>query len=60
MNNESLAKRVLFLTIHCNRFGNLRKSNVKLDTTAQHNRFKTNQQLLDSPELDAIVKRAGQ
>ncbi len=55
--NESLAKRVLFLTIHCNRFGNLRKSNVKLDTTAQHNRFKTNQKLLNSPELEAIIKR---
>ena len=57
MNTESLAKRILFLTIHCNRFGNLRKSAVKLDTTAQHNRFKTNQTLLDSPELDAIMLR---
>jgi hypothetical protein len=58
MNTEtSLASRVLFLTIHCKRFGNLRKSSVKLDTTAQHTRFKTNQTLLDAPELDAIMKR---
>jgi hypothetical protein len=57
MNTESLAARVLFLTIHCNRFGNLRRSNVKLDTTAEHKRFKTAQTLLDSPELDAITKR---
>jgi len=60
MNNEPLAKRVLFLTIHCNRFGNVRKSNVKLDTTAQHARFKTGQMLLASPELDAIRIRDGQ
>ena len=54
---SSLASRVLFLTIHCNRFGNLRRSNVKLDTTAEHKRFHAAQQLLDSPELDAITKR---
>ena len=54
---SSLASRVLFLTIHCNRFGNLRRSNVKLDTTAEHKRFHAAQQLLDSLELDAITKR---
>ena len=56
-NLGTLAKRVLFLTISCSRFGNVRKSNVELKTTANHSRFATNKKLLVSPELKMIAKR---
>src|ERR1017187_8923947 len=56
-NLGTLAKRVLFLTISCSRFGNIRKSNVELNTTANHSRFATNKKLLVSPELKQIAKR---
>ena len=56
-NLGTLAKRVLFLTISCSRFGNVRKSNVELKTTANHSRFATNKKLLVSPELKQIAKR---
>jgi len=56
-NLGNLAKRVLFLTISCSRFGNVRKSNVELNTTANHSRFATNKKLLNSPELKQIAKR---
>ena len=56
-NLGTLAKRVLFLTISCSRFGNIRKSNVELNTTATHSRFATNKKLLVSPELKQIAKR---
>jgi hypothetical protein len=56
-NLGTLAKRVLFLTISCSRFGNVRKSNVELNTTANHSRFATNKKLLVSPELKMIAKR---
>lgn len=60
VNLGNLAKRILFLTINCERFGNLRTSKVELNTTANRNRFKTNKQLLVSPELKAIAKRDGE
>ena len=64
MNNEKnlgdLAERILFLTVNCKRFGNLRKSHVKLNTTANENRFSTNKKLLESPELSRIIKRDGE
>lgn len=56
-NLGTLAKRVLFLTISCSRFGNIRKSNVEPNTTANHSRFATNKKLLVSPELKRIAKR---
>ena len=56
-NLGNLAERVSFLTISCGRFGNVRKSNVKLNTTANHSRFATNKKLLVSPELKQIAKR---
>ena len=56
-NLGTLAKRVLFLTVSCSRFGNVRKSNVELNTTATHSRFATNKKLLVSPELKQIAKR---
>src|ERR1035437_5528872 len=61
MSNEknlgNLAKRILFLTINCKRFGNTRKSNVQLNTTAKHTMFATNKKLITSPELKLIVNR---
>ena len=56
-NLGNLAERVSFLTISCGRFGNVRKSNVELNTTANHSRFATNKKLLVSPELKQIAKR---
>src|ERR1035441_2443252 len=53
----NLAERILFLTVSCSRFGNVRKSNVELNTTATHSRFATNKKLLVSPELKQIAKR---
>src|ERR1035441_4633851 len=53
----NLAERILFLTVSCSRFGNVRKSNVELKTTANHSRFATNKKLLVSPELKQIAKR---
>lgn len=57
INLSSLAKRVLFLTINCKRFGNVRKSNVKLNTNAKETMFQTNKKLITSPELKQIVNR---
>jgi len=53
----NLAEKILFLTINCKRFGNLRTSKVELNTTANESWFHTNKQLLRSPELAAISKR---
>lgn len=61
MSNEksmsNLAERILFLVINCTRLGNLRTSNVALNTTAIATRFATNKKLLVSPELKLIAKR---
>lgn len=56
-NLGNLAKRVLFLTISCKRFGNTRKSSVELNTNAKHTLFATNKKLITSPELKLIVNR---
>jgi hypothetical protein len=56
-NLDNLASKVLFLTISFSRFGNFRKANVEINSTANDKRFKHQKQLLDSPELSMIVKR---
>jgi hypothetical protein len=56
-NLGDLASKILFLTVQCKRYGNVRTANVELNTNANQSLFKTNKKLLASPELNAIVKR---
>ena|ERR1035438_3473307 len=53
----NIADKILFLTINCTRLGNLRTSNVTLNTTANEGMFHTAKKLLSSPELKAIAAR---
>jgi hypothetical protein len=55
----NLSKRILFLTINCKRFGNLRTAKVEVKTDADQARYHTNKKLLNSPELNTILKRDG-
>jgi hypothetical protein len=55
-NMGNLAERILFLTINCKRFGNLRTSKLEVKTDANQSRFHTTKQLLDSSELKQIAK----
>ena len=55
INLETLADQTFFVSMKFERFGNLRKANVIMDTDANESRFKHSKVLLDSPELKAIV-----
>jgi hypothetical protein len=57
MGSENLVDKILFLSINCKRFGNVRTSKVELNTTANQSWFHTNKKLLKSPELSAIALR---
>ena len=55
VNLETLADQTFFVSMKFERFGNLRKANVIMDTDANESRFKHSKTLLDSPELKAIA-----
>src|ERR1019366_8953012 len=55
INLETLADQTFFVSMKFERFGNLRKAHVVMDTDANESRFKHSKTLLDSPELKAIA-----
>lgn len=55
-NLESLAEKTVFLSLKFGKFGNIRRADVKIETTANESRFHHNKTLLDSPEFKAIGK----
>ena len=55
-NMTSLVAKTIFVALRFEVFGNLRKADVGLLTTAVESRFRKQKMLLDSPELKAINK----
>ena len=53
----NLTDKTVFFILEFNRFGNSRKADVEVKTTADQKRFKHSKQLLDSPELAEITKQ---
>lgn len=56
LNLTSLVEKTVFLHLRFGTFGNFRKSEVELNTTAVETRFRKQKMLLDSPQLKSISK----